>query len=62
MGLRRPPKPHRTGPLRLVKRIIFKTGEQRVQNLVELECGHRVRSDSPLGHRAHCNHCHEARA
>ena len=57
MRLRRPHKPNRTGPLKHVTRVVVRTGEQRVQNLVELECGHRVRSDSPVGNRAHCNRC-----
>jgi hypothetical protein len=59
MPIRRPPKKHRTGPLRVVKRVILKTGQLYQQNLVELECKHRVRSNSPVGNRAHCDICQE---
>ena len=57
MPFKRPRKPHRTGPLKKVVRVIIRTGDQRVQNFVQLECGHRVRSDSPVGRRAHCGAC-----
>jgi hypothetical protein len=53
-------KPQRTGPRRDVVRIIIKTRGTYEQSLVQLSCGHRVRSNSPIGHRAHCDTCQEA--
>jgi len=50
-------KRQRTGPLRRVTRIIIKSGQLYIQNLVELECGHRVKSNSTVGRRAHCADC-----
>ena len=46
---------HRTGPLRKVSRVVIRSGGLYEQDLVELECGHRVRSNSR--NRAHCDKC-----
>lgn len=54
---KRPKKKQRTGPLRAVRRIIVKTTSTFQQNYVELVCGHKVRSNSPVGNRAHCDTC-----
>ena len=51
---------HRTGPLKQVVRVIVRTGRLYEQNLVQLECGHKVRSNSPVGNRAPCGDCQKA--
>jgi hypothetical protein len=56
-GVKRPQTRHRTGPLRKVVRVIHRSGQLYEQGMVELECGHRVRSNSR--NRAHCGQCPE---
>lgn len=47
----------RRGPLKLVTRLIRRPAHQFDQGTVLLECGHMVRSNSIVGHRARCGTC-----
>lgn len=52
--VRADPARQRVGPLRPVARVICRAPGLFMQGLVELSCGHRVRSNSLVGQRARC--------